>query len=536
MGRRWPPVSPLRHPASIALAAGVVASIASAPVQGADADLLVIDPASGQVVPHVIAPVAGCPICDPGGPTVTATHLRSARGSEVAAQPQDDGSKVLGERGGGGFRVVDPDVTWSRYSRLISDAVGIVPYVHQAGPTELRAFVAGANAAAADDLVMLRSRLRSASGGKGISLAAARTGALAEALERHSLRATGVEPHLRGRRDELPGLAVLPNEVQLFSESQLHRTEQLLALGIDESADGKGFHRVPRRFDPELVHDWSPVADWHTGETVFLPSSMVWFGWPGVPYGYPSGSSNGAAAGNTVDEALLQGVLELVERDSVALWWHPRCRRPAFDLEAWDDPRIDAALTTQRSLGSDVWVLDLTSDVGIPAAVAVATGWTTYTRAPLMGFGAHVDPALAVVRALTELAQMQAPVIASQGEIMRAEMGTPEAAWFSEVTVESEPWLAPHGVAPTPATPEYASVQDALADVAARVADGGMRLLWADCTRPDVGLPVVRAWAPGLRHFWNRYAPGRLYDVPPALGWCPPGYTEADLNPRPMIL
>jgi ribosomal protein S12 methylthiotransferase accessory factor len=419
---------------------------------------------------------------------------------------------------------------------LISDVVGVVPYVRQSGPDALRAFAAGANIAAHDDLVLLKSRLRSASGGKGISISAARTGALAEALERHSLRATGGEPHLRCRLQNLPGPAVLPNEIQLFSEAQLHRTEQLAALGIEEPVVGKGFHRVPRMFDSDVEHDWSPIADWRTGETLWLPASMVWFGWPGLPHGYPTGSSNGAAAGNTMAEALLQGVLELVERDSVALWWHPRCHRPAFDLDAWDDPRIDAALAAQRSLGSDVWVLDVTTDLGIPAAVAVASGWTSHTSSPLLGFGAHLDPALAVVRALTELAQMQAPVIASQGQILQVESGTPEASWFDQVTVDSEPWLAPHGVAPIPVTPTYADVDEAVAEAVARLADHGLRVMWADCTRPDIGLPVVRTWAPGLRHFWNRYAPGRLYDVPPALGWCPPGYTEDDLNPRPMIL
>lgn len=534
VGRAWPPTSPVRHPAAVALAAGVVAAMAGPAAGRADSDLAVIDPATAQVRWHRVVPVAGCPTCDPGGPTVVATHLH--RSAAPGPAIGDGGSRVLGEQGGGGFRVVDPEVTWQRYSPLISDVVGVVPYVRPSGPADLRAFVAGTNVAAADDLVMMRSRLRSAAGGKGISISAARTGALAEALERHSLRATGGEPSLSARRDDLPGPAVTPNDIQLFSEPQLHRAEQLAALGLEESATGEGFHRVPRRFDPAAVHDWSPVADWRTGQTWWLPSSMVWFGWPGLPPGYPTGSSNGAAAGNTVTEALLQGLLELVERDSVALWWHPRCRRPAFDLSAWDDPRIDAALEAQRALGSEVWVLDVTSDLGIPAAVAVATGWTPVTRAPLLGFGAHLDPALAVVRALTELAQMQAPVIASRGQILHVDPRSAEAAWFTEVTVEAEPWLAPHGVAPIPETPAYASVDEAVEDAVARLADRGLRVLWADCTRPDLGLPVVRTWAPGLRHFWNRYGPGRLYDVPPSLDWCQPGYTEADLNPRPMIL
>lgn len=534
VGRAWPPVSPVRHRAAVALAAGVIAAMADPGAEPPGPELTVIDPGSGQVRRHRVQPVAGCATCDPGGSTVVASHLHPAGARGPA--PGDGGSRVLGERGGGGFRVVDPDETWQRYSPLISDVVGVVPYVRRSGPADLRAFVAGPNVAAADDLVMMRSRLRSASGGKGISVSAARTGALAEALERHSLRATGGEPCLRAHLDDLPGPAVLPNDIQLFSATQLRRAEQLAALDIEQPSDAKGWHRVPRTFDPAAVHDWSPVVEWRTGTTVWLPSSMVWFGWPGQPPGYPSGSSNGAAAGNTVIEALLQGLLELVERDSVALWWHPRCRRPAFDLAAWDDPRIDSALAAQRALGSDVWVLDVTSDLGIPAAVAVATGWTPATQAPLLGFGAHLDPALAVVRALTELAQMQAPVVASQGQILHADPGTADASWFADVTVESEPWLAPHGVAPIPGTPSYGSVDEAVEDAIDRLTDRGLRVLWADCTRPDIGLPVVRTWAPGLRHFWNRYAPGRLYDVPPSLGWCQPGYAEADLNPWPMIL
>ena len=75
-----------------------------------------------------------------------------------------------------------------------------------------------------------------------------------------------------------------------------------------------------------------------------------------------------------------------------------------------------------------------------------------------------------------------------------------------------------------------------LTEIVTRVERAGMTALWADASRPDVSLSVVRTFAPGMRHFWNRYAPGRLYDVPPRLGWRDGGYTEADLNPWAMIL
>lgn len=52
--------------------------------------------------------------------------------------------------------------------------------------------------------------------------------------------------------------------------------------------------------------------------------------------------------------------------------------------------------------------------------------------------------------------------------------------------------------------------------------------------RQDIQLPVVKVFAPGLRHFWGRFAPGRLYDVPVHLGYAP--RPESALNPRPMLL
>jgi len=52
-------------------------------------------------------------------------------------------------------------------------------------------------------------------------------------------------------------------------------------------------------------------------------------------------------------------------------------------------------------------------------------------------------------------------------------------------------------------------------------------------TAPDVGMPVVKVMVPGMRHFWPRYAPGRLYDVPVSMGWLTEPLTEAQLNQTP---
>ena len=54
-------------------------------------------------------------------------------------------------------------------------------------------------------------------------------------------------------------------------------------------------------------------------------------------------------------------------------------------------------------------------------------------------------------------------------------------------------------------------------------------------TRPDIGMPVARVIVPGMRHFWERFAPGRLYEVPVQMGWRTAPLAETELNPVAVI-
>jgi ribosomal protein S12 methylthiotransferase accessory factor len=69
-----------------------------------------------------------------------------------------------------------------------------------------------------------------------------------------------------------------------------------------------------------------------------------------------------------------------------------------------------------------------------------------------------------------------------------------------------------------------------------RLAAIGLETLVLDQTRPDVGLPVVRVIVPGLRHFWARLGPGRLYDIPVRLGLVGEPTPYEKLNPVPLFM
>ena len=69
---------------------------------------------------------------------------------------------------------------------------------------------------------------------------------------------------------------------------------------------------------------------------------------------------------------------------------------------------------------------------------------------------------------------------------------------------------------------------EACVEVARRA---GYDFLVLDQTRPDVEVPVVRVIVPGLRHFYKRFGPGRLYDVPVKMGLLDQPLREDELTP-----
>ena len=104
-----------------------------------------------------------------------------------------------------------------------------------------------------------------------------------------------------------------------------------------------------------------------------------------------------------------------------------------------------------------------------------------------------------------------------------------ECGWLAPATTEARREAADY-----PAT-ETADARDDVDMCRALVEAKGMEFLVLDQTRPDIGMPVARVIVPGMRHFWARFAPGRLYDVPVGLGRRTHPLAEADLNPAPVI-
>jgi len=248
---------------------------------------------------------------------------------------------------------------------------------------------------------------------------------------------------------------------------------------------------------------------------------------------YAPSSSNGNAAGNTLEEAVLHGLLELVERDCVAIWWYNMLKKPSVDIESFGDIHVLKLLDVYNRLNRNVWVLDITNDIGIPTFVAVSSMKDKKKGNILMGFGCHLEARLGISRALVEMNQSLMVCQHSDDSVTRN--------WYQNATCEKLSYMVPDEELAVKRKEDYPQFRgnDVLKKILKcekTLEQCGLEVLVLDQTRPSIGLPVVKVVVPGLRHFWPRFAPGRLYDVPVQMGWVQTPLQEEDLNPIPMFL
>jgi len=311
-----------------------------------------------------------------------------------------------------------------------------------------------------------------------------------------------------------------PNKVLLFSDAQYRQ-------GRAPTADSDEPQR-PIPLDRSAEIEWSPVWSLRDKRFKYLPTTLLYFFYRG-PAAFLA-DSNGCAAGNTLEEAVVQGFLELVERDAYAIWWYNRVQRPEVDLSQFDDSYIRDVQTQFAETGRRLWVLDVTSDLGIPTYVAI-THWMQNGQENIeFGSGAHFDPRIAALRALTELNQFMS--IGFLGG------GTGEKSSLDGITplrLQDHPYLTPSNSAAirpgSGSTFDHHDTREQVMSCVRLAKRAGLDFLVLDQTRPDIQVPVVRVIVPGLRHFYRRFAPGRLYDVPVKLGWRDQPLSEDELNP-----
>ena len=485
--------------------------------------IISLDLLGATIVKHYVAARPQCAACG-------RKKLRDPRRAPVPVELGAGGKLVMTS---GGYRTVSSRATVAQFRKHVSPLTGVVSRLERIEadlPMNTNYLATHNFSGPARTVNELKAGLSGGSFGKGSTAEQGEASALMEAIERYSGIFQGDEIRVTRRFTDFPsGDAILPNDVLLFSDAQ-DRQDQAQTIDADPSMP------IPAPFDRSAEIEWSPVWSLRDERFKYLPTSLLYFFYRGPPTAYHvHADSNGCAAGNTLEEAIVQGFLELVERDAYAIWWYNRLQRAEVDLGQFDEAYIRDLKIQLAETGRRLWMLDVTSDLGIPSFVTI-THWMENSQEFVeFGSGSHFDARIAALRAMTELNQFLSIGLMGGRDPNPSSQESNDGVATPPFRLQDHPYLTPSGAAVV--RPDFGSKfgsLDTREQVTACVSlakRAGLDFLVLDQTRPDIDVPVARVIVPGLRHFYRRFAPGRLYDVPVKLGWQDRPLSESELNP-----
>ncbi|MCG7843875.1 MAG: YcaO-related McrA-glycine thioamidation protein [Methanomassiliicoccales archaeon] len=368
-----------------------------------------------------------------------------------------------------GHRAVDPSTTLKRVEPLLDKAgitrVADITELDRIGIPVFSSIRPGAMGGAI-----------SIYNGKGASREQARVSAIMEGMERYS-----AEP-----RDEKVRRDMMDN--MMSSENALDPRALILPQMINLHV-----HNQPIA--------WVKGYDLMEGEEIWVPSAAVYH-----PYTSQKdlqlfrSNTNGLASGNNLEEAVLHGMCEVIERDAWSIC--EARRRPRGEIVVEDGcPVVSELLERFRCQGVEVHLKDLTSDVGIPTIAAAADDVRMKDPALLnLGVGTHLSPRVAAIRALTEVAQSRCTQIhGAREDTTKADLN--RAVGYERMKRLNAMYFSPSAEVRMSDFPEY-DTKDILEDIEVvldHLLDRGFeRVIAVELTRPELGIPVVRMIIPGM--------------------------------------
>ncbi len=336
------------------------------------------------------------------------------------------------------------------------------------------------------------ARSVSVSQGKGSTLDAARVSGLMESMEGYHAE------HM-------------DHVVRIGSADDLRRTVTVV--------DDKQLPRMQgSRFNRQWPIAWIEAMDLMSDRLVWVPYEMVHTNYT---YPRPAGSgcfpasSNGLASGNTLEEAIVHGICEVIERDALSLWH--QSDSDTIDATSIDQSTVDSA-ACQQTLASlsesdqDTCIWDITSDTGIPTYVAVIIDRNSRQQHIGVGSGTHLSREVALLRALHEAVQVRTTyIVGARDDISRHE--------YTVEGVAAKQRLFGHLIDQSTFSSSYAQTPDCCSDsigqdkltlLNALDQVGLSQILCVDLSKRTFDIAVVRILIPGMEspHDDEGYLPG----------------------------
>ena len=318
-------------------------------------------------------------------------------------------------------------------------------------------------------------------GGKGITKDHAKASAMMEGFERYSAE----------RQDIDETIIASLSEIEEFGEY----------------IDPKSLN-LPSEFEKKDISDlsleWSKSKDIISNKEYYIPTNAIYH-----PYISKDDSqslfksnTNGLASGNILEEAILHGIFEVIERDAWSIFELTHKNYAQIDISSIENEIIIDIIEKFESEGIKIKLMDFTADIKIPTIAASADDTITKDAGLLtLGMGTHLDPEVAILRALTEVAQSRATQInGAREDTVRADFAR-EAGYermkrinkFYFRDEEEQIKLSDiENKSTSSITRDIEIVKDEL------VSNDIQKILYSNLTRPELDVSVVRVVIPEM--------------------------------------
>lgn len=414
----------------------------------------------------------------------------------------------------GGVRVISPIETIRNINSFISRESGLITYITPDETTDdSNNYRCVFHKSPYNNKELKNTNLVQVTVGKGVNLNQSKASAMGEAIERLAANYSGDEICFFSKPIDLKPRHYSPEQLAPFSMTQF---KSFLENPNNESY--QLYSTYP--YNEEKIH-WSPVWSLSNKEKVYLPSNYCFDNTPFISEPFSKYYQNGCSAGNTLSEAILQGIFEIIERDAISIWWYNRIKREQVDYS-----RIDSLVQfSNQNIDSknwEHWVLDIQHDFKVPVFAAI--GKRKIDGCFSLGFGCHLSEEIAIKRAVTELSQM---------------IGVMEnnCAPFDFHSIKEESFLYPSKFSRDIISMDFkVSLSDSIELLVKQASLLGLEVLALNTSRADFPLKTVKIVIPGMCHMFPFLAAKRLYNVPVELGFLDRKRAEEELNNIELLI
>lgn len=252
------------------------------------------------------------------------------------------------------------------------------------------------------------------------------------------------------------------------------------------------------KYHAEQPLHWAWGFDLPSREEILVPAAAVYHPFSLDEPAPIRSNTNGLASGNTMEEAVFHGMTEVIERDAWSIAKFNGDMKAALVVDDKPEHRFIIDLIAMFEQASvEVTARDLTNDLEVPVIAAFSEDVVHPNLMPFDGFGAHLDPRVAMARALLELATTRAFFLQKHGlENLLANI----PYHYSQEDLE-DPRFYAQSCKPLGQMESHYS-EDILEDIGTLLGRldrrGLSHTIVVDLTRPDVKIPTVRVIIPGL--------------------------------------